>query len=196
MHKQGMCGSDSWSGSWLVPTEHTLECHDCCIWQVQGQKPVIIDSSNAERSTHERAVGCAVQADSDAVARKRGRYLLERAVAGAAEQASWDALLQLLGLLEDFALHLIKVAELCQSQPDLDAAAADVFASSRTRTPESVFVLLQCQATQTQHSHSHHTFSWHLPIYLMLSAHAVQHDPQGWSLPHTEKIQNLSGCKA
>ena len=52
---------------------------------------------------------CLVQTDSDALARKRGRFLLQRATGRDAESEGWGALLHLLGLLEDFAQHLIKV---------------------------------------------------------------------------------------
>lgn len=58
---------------------------------------------------------CLVQTDSDAVARKRGRFLLQRATEGDAEPDGWSALLQLLSLLEDFAQHLIKVLSCCSS---------------------------------------------------------------------------------
>ncbi|DBA85458.1 TPA: hypothetical protein ACH3X2_000410 [Trebouxia sp. C0005] len=50
--------------------------------------------------------------DEDAFTRKRGRYVLEHAIKMAPHSAQqpWQALLQLLALLEDFALHLIKAA--------------------------------------------------------------------------------------
>lgn len=53
-----------------------------------------------------------MQVDEDAFTRKRGMYLLEEAtkMAPALAQPAWQALLQLMALLEDFALHLIKVS--------------------------------------------------------------------------------------
>ncbi|KAL0020919.1 hypothetical protein WJX77_011015 [Trebouxia sp. C0004] len=50
--------------------------------------------------------------DGDAFTRKRGRYVIEHAIKAAPHSAQqpWQALLQLLALLEDFALHLIKGA--------------------------------------------------------------------------------------
>ncbi len=53
-----------------------------------------------------------MQVDEDAFTRKRGRYVLEHAikVAPHSAQQPWQALLQLLAMLEDFALHLIKVS--------------------------------------------------------------------------------------
>ncbi len=53
-----------------------------------------------------------MQVDEDTFTRKRGRYVLEHAikVASHSAQQPWQALLQLLALLEDFALHLIKVS--------------------------------------------------------------------------------------
>ena len=70
---------------------------------------------------HECALACecvcvnwrvCMQVDEDAFTRKRGRYVLAHAVKVAAHSAQqpWQALLQLLALLEDFALHLIKVS--------------------------------------------------------------------------------------
>ena len=53
----------------------------------------------------------AVQVDDNAFTRKQGLFVLEHAVrngAGGGRQA-WQAVLHLLALLEDFALHLIKV---------------------------------------------------------------------------------------
>ena len=53
-----------------------------------------------------------MQIDEDAFTRKRGMYILEQAtkMAPAPAQQAWQALLQLMASLEDFALHLIKVS--------------------------------------------------------------------------------------
>ena len=51
-----------------------------------------------------------MQVDTESVARKRGRFLLQRATQGMQESEGWAALLQLLDLLEDFAQHLIKAS--------------------------------------------------------------------------------------
>lgn len=55
-----------------------------------------------------------VQVDDDAFTRKQGLYVMEQAVTAVPEpaQQAWQALLHLLALLEDFALHLIKVSSL------------------------------------------------------------------------------------
>ena len=52
-----------------------------------------------------------LQVDDDPFIRKQGMFVLEHATAGVPATAlpAWQALLQLLALLEDFALHLIKV---------------------------------------------------------------------------------------
>lgn len=61
---------------------------------------------------HKHVKSCrAVQVDGNAFTRKQGLFILEHAVrglVGPSEQA-WQATLRLLALLEDFALHLIKV---------------------------------------------------------------------------------------
>ena len=58
-----------------------------------------------------------MQVDDNAFTRKQGLFVLEHAVrggvgAGEGRQA-WQAVLHLLALLEDFALHLIKVNPSC-----------------------------------------------------------------------------------
>lgn len=52
-----------------------------------------------------------MQVDGNACTRKQGLFILEHAVRGlgAPGEQAWQALLRLLALLEDFALHLIKV---------------------------------------------------------------------------------------
>lgn len=53
--------------------------------------------------------------DGNAFTRKQGLFVLEHAVRGGAGGGgqAWQAVLHLLALLEDFALHLIKVNPLC-----------------------------------------------------------------------------------
>lgn len=52
-----------------------------------------------------------MQVDDNAYTRKQGLFVVEHAVAclPVSAQQAWQALVRLLALLEDFALHLIKV---------------------------------------------------------------------------------------
>ena len=56
-----------------------------------------------------------MQVDDDAFMRKQAQHVVEHAVkiAPQTSQPAWAALLQLLALLEDFALHLIQVKASC-----------------------------------------------------------------------------------
>ena len=56
-----------------------------------------------------------MQVDGNAFTRKQGLFVLEHAVRGGTGEGgqAWQAVLHLLALLEDFALHLIKVDPSC-----------------------------------------------------------------------------------
>ena len=60
-----------------------------------------------------------VQVDDNVFTRKQGLFVLEHVVRGRAEgRQAWQAVLHLLALLEDFALHLIKVNPSCSINRD------------------------------------------------------------------------------